>query len=552
MELFIIGIGVFFTVFSTIILGYISIATMVGPWIAPTLVLLGHTILSLYRPKDPKMPATQSIAWMQAIGAGGGIIATGVGFALPMLYFLDAPAFNSLLESPLTFSVFLAVLCLIAGGLGLLLARCWQNKFIDDTSLPFPVSNLTNVVIFSPSKGSQAKQLLSGIMGTITLCALRDGIGKIGGILSKTYYLFPSFLAKEAAFSIWPSLWAIGFTVGTTITTPLLVGLLAKYIVIFPLSQHANYLPFKLFDPMAPETFAIAFCSGLVLCEIIFSLPKYLKKWFKMAYSSTKQSTSIGRRMVQFFTAKFSAPKTPTFSWSFIIQTSITSLATYLFLSYFQFSLVSQLLLVIFTILATYSICQIGGKIGMVPFGRYSTFIVVPLLLLFKLTPLQATITCVFFDVCAATASDLLFDYKLGQINNLDSKRMYRYQWIGLIATTLVIGIFLWLLFTHLQLGSEGLFAQRSKAKALLLQSLYFDKYIVLLGIGFGWILKKCKVNPTMVFGGLIMPNSISIGIVLGSITSRLVPKPEQLQPLCAGALAAESLWILISIIGSL
>jgi hypothetical protein len=185
----------------------------------------------------------------------------------------------------------------------------------------------------------------------------------------------------------------------------------------------------------------------------------------------------------------------------------------------------------------------------MLPFGRFSTFIVIPLLLLFKLSAVQATIVCVFFDICAATASDLLFDYKIGELCALDQKKMYRYQWIGLIATSLSIGIILWLLFTRLHIGSEAFFAQRGKAKALLLQSLCFDKYIVGAGILFGWILKKCKLNPTMVFGGLIMPNSISIGLILGSLGTLVVKKTERLQPLCGGILASESLWTLITIL---
>jgi membrane protease YdiL (CAAX protease family) len=156
---------------------------------------------------------------------------------------------------------------------------------------------------------------------------------------------------------------------------------------------------------------------------------------------------------------------------------------------------------------------------------------------------------CVFFNICAAAASDLLFDIKSADLVGISRKKMYQYQWIGLLAASLCIGIILWLLFTHLELGSEALFAQRGKAKALLLQSLNLDSSIVLLGLLFGWILKQFKVNSTMVFGGLVMPNSVTIGLALGSLATLIVKKPEKLQPLSAGILAAESLWIMGSII---
>lgn len=544
MSLFVVGVGVLFAVFSTLVLSYISIATMVGPWIAPTLVLLGHIIFSLNLKFLTRQSSTQSIAWMQAIGAGGGIVATGVGFALPMLYFLDAEIFMSWLASPWYFCSIITLVSLVAGGLGLWLGRWWKERFLTEQQLPFPVSNLTHQVITSHNHPRQARQLLNGITGTLLICGLRDGIGRIGGVIAKNYYLFPSLLGREVAFSIWPSLWSIGFTVGLSITIPLFVGLVSKYLVLYPLAHHALYLPFSLFEPLAPETFAIAFCSGIVLCELVLSLPRYaMSGWRWLKHPKTPSKNTIGLAWLKNLLRL--APET-------LLELVLLSFGVVALLTYFGFGLLQQILLVIFTMIATYSICQIGGKIGMIPFGRYSTFIVVPLLLVFKLNAVQATITCVFFNICAATASDLLFDYKMGMLCDLDEKKMYRYQWIGLIATALCMGIVLWLLFTHLQLGSEALFAQRGKAKALLLQSLHFDKYIVGLGLIFGWVLKKAKINPTMVFGGLIMPNSVSIGLIVGSLCTLLTKNAEKYQPLCAGILAAESLWVLITIIAGM
>ncbi|WP_184891074.1 hypothetical protein [Candidatus Cardinium hertigii] len=141
-----------------------------------------------------------------------------------------------------------------------------------------------------------------------------------------------------------------------------------------------------------------------------------------------------------------------------------------------------------------------------------------------------------------------MFDYKTGMLCGIPQKKMYRYQWIGLIATSFGIGICLWLLFIHLPLGTEALFAQRSKAKALLLQSLDFNLSIVSLGCLFGWMLKKIKLNPSMVLGGLLMPNSITCGLLLGSLSTLIFKNKDKAQPICAGILAVEALWVIISI----
>ncbi len=541
MNMLITSLGIAFTLFSTITLGYVSMATMVGPWIAPTLVLLGHCLYSFMK-KRTESQQVQDIAIMQAIGAGGGIIATGVGFALPMLYFLDAPSFNAMLAQPWYFCGILAILCLVAGALGLWYARWDQAHFMDTQTYRFPVSELTYNVITSHTQPHLAKNFMLGSLGTLGLCFLRDGFLGFRGIIAKTYFLFPSFLGTCGALSIWPTLWAIGFSVGISTALPLFVGLIAKYVVVYPLANHAYFLPFTLFEPLSSDTFSIAFCSGLIISEVLAGLPKYFKQWYNKLTSSPLSSLS---QLLQPTNSNLAGlVETP-----HLMELCCIFFSIFLLLRFYSFPLLSQVCLVIFTLFATKAICQIAGKIGMLPFGRFSTFIVVPLLLVFQLNAIQATIVCVFFDICAATASDLLFDYKIGDSCALSRKDMFSYQWIGLIVTAASIGIIFWLLFTHLHLGSEALFAQRGKAKALLLQSLCFDKYIVFCGILFGWLLKRLKLSSTMVFGGLIMPNSISIGLILGGIGTKFVKKPENLQPLCAGILASESLWTIITIL---
>jgi len=546
MAILVVTLGIIFALFSALVLSYISIATMVGPWIAPTLVLIGFSLISLIRLKLPSQKLTESLAWMQAIGAGGGIIATGVGFALPMLYFLSPEAFGLWIKNPLNFCLSITGLCLTAGGLGLWIARWWKPAFSEKAGYSFPVSTLTYNVITSQSQPQQARHFLFGSVGTLALCFFRDGFARFAGLLSKTYYLVPSWCGHELALSLWPSLWAIGLSVGISIAMPLFIGLVAKYVLILPLANHATLLPFKLFNPVAPETLITGFCSGLIACELILALPKYAKKWVQSVVSLIKNPQTLFLSLKSTNHSLFEHSKdTPRSSF---IELAVVATGTLALLWYFGFSLMSQALLIIFTLLATYAICQIGGKIGMVPFGRFSTFIVVPMLLLFKLNPIQTTIVCVFFDICAATASDLLFDYKTGELCGLDAKKMYRYQWIGLIATAIGLGLILWFLFTNLQIGSEAFFAQRAKAKALLLQSFFFDKYALFFGFLFGWLLKKFKINGTMVFGGLIMPNSISIGLIIGSLSSKIFSKKEAFQPFCGGILAADSLWVLLTI----
>jgi len=555
MNFLVIGLGIFFSIISAAILAYISIATMIGPWIAPTIVLITSMLFKILKKPSSSIQARQEIVLIQAIASGGGIIATGIGFALPMLYFLDPITFKQWLANPWYFCTIISTISFAAGALGIWIGQSISHKLLVEDKLPFPVSQLTYNVITSQAQSQQAKSLTIGLVGTGLFCALRDGFLHIRGIIPKTLTFFPSIFGQDVAIAASPILFALGYTTGLAVTIPLLVGMISKYLVLLPLNYHADYLPVHLFPVLTHEAFATAFCSGLVLSEVIAGSLRYPQALFNGIKKSLGFLNTHRANKTNPFSTLSSKSPTPNKFFDnlsqilFRIEPFIALSSFFIFFWYFKFSLISQVTMLVFMILATYHISIIGGKIGQVQLGRFSTFIMIPMILLFKPSFMQLTMICVFFHVCAATATDLLFDYKTGQFCDLEEKRVHRAQWIGLIAVSLCIGGILWLLFTHLQLGSADLFAQRGKSKALLIQTLSFNQYVIFFGFLYGLILKKFKISPTMTFGGIIMPNSITLCLVLGGLISLLPKDKDRYLPLCSGIFASESLWILISIL---
>ena len=552
MNLFIILPSIFFALFSSSILSYISMSTMVGPWIAPVLVLIGGIILKLRRIPQEKSVMNQEIALMQTAGSVGGLIAIGIGFTLPTLFFLDPVFFNDWLKYPLHFCSFIGVSCFIAGGLGLWLARIWADKLINKEKLAFPVGDLIYETISSQSQTKQTKSMFAGFFSTIGICFLRDGFLKFKGIIPQVIYLFRSFVGKEIAIAIWPTVWAVGFIVGIKIVTPLFIGMLSRYIIVFPL----NSLSF--FSNINKDTFLMAFCSGLVVSEFVLGNLKYPVIFFKAIKNNLNKNfvskiKSNFSKYLNFLNINKIFSNKGNFSLTEFVfkykEPIVLFSLSFIFLYFLGFMPLAQILFLILTLLFTYQISLLGGKVGLVPFGRFATFIMIPMMLLFKLNYFQITFVCVFYNICAASATDLLFDYKVGHLCKIDFKRVYKYQWLGLIVTSLSIGFFLWLLFTNLKLGTVELFAQRAKSRALLIQSLNFDFYVVGLGFIYGWVLKKLKFNPTMVFGGLLMPNTITIGLAIGAVISYFSKKTQEQTSFWSGVFASESLWILLTII---
>lgn len=524
-------------------LAYISIATMIGPWIAPTIVLIAGLVLRLK--KTSSTQKIHDIALIQTVGSVSGIVATGIGFTLPTLYFLDKPYFESLLKNPLSFSLIIGLLIIAGGSLGILLARSVTTRFLNDPELSFPVSQLIYKTITSQT--NQIKKLLTGLSLSSLFCLLRDGFSisrfKLAPLIPwKEFFVFPSLFKNTIHIVLWPMLWAIGFIAGISITLPLLVGLIAKYLVLYPLNHHALITPFSLFQPLDDTTFTMSFCSGLIIAETIPSLLHYPS----LIWHSIKQYTGISTLSTpQSLLQKLKKPLSLLPKLESFIALSLT-IAIF---SYFQFPILAQFVMILLTILATYQINYLGSKIGLIQFGRFTTFVMIPTMLLFPLTALQTTILCVFVSICFATSSDLLFNYKIGELCNINIKRIYRYQWLGLIITALSLGTFLWLLFTNLHLGTSELFAQRAKARAILIQFFDFNWTVMIFGALFGFILKKLKVNPLMVLGGILMPNSLTLGLVFGAIGSLFTTNKHELFPFFSGIFTGESLWLIISII---
>ena len=215
-------------------------------------------------------------------------------------------------------------------------------------------------------------------------------------------------------------------------------------------------------------------------------------------------------------------------------------------LSFFNFSLLSQMYLIVGTFICTYQIVYIAGKIGLAQLGRFATFVMVPAMFIFTLDYVQIVLIALFVEVCGGVATDILFGRKIAHLMSIKSTTMRKYQYIGLVISSLAIGIIFWLLINHFQLGSAELLAQRAQSRQLLIHVQSFDYYVLALGFIFGLILKKTKMSPMLVLGGLLMPLNVSIGLMVGGLLTLFVKDKEEWYPLWSGVFAANSLWMLV------
>lgn len=546
MQIVTVLVGILLTSFATLIMSYISLATGIGPWIETTLVLMGMLIFALGYQRSTSQQRSRALGLVSVAGGIGGIAAVAAGFTFPTLYFLDPTAFSLLLASPWQFAGVLSVTSFVAGAFGLTCAHYFGDSLLDKEDLPFPIGELVYKMIMAADNFSKAISLALGFIGTLGFL----GIQVFFDFLSKPMRLIKgqalgplTVPSLEIPLDQLPMFWAIGFVTGHVIAVPLLVGLLSKIFVIEPLFYfypklceflsvqgvigllHLQYQP----NVITSNDFTIAFSSGLVLFgafESFISLSKSARSGFGNLFKTTSGAFSYNG------------------SWVTISSILILTIGVFSFL---EFNMLAQVYLMLFTLLCCYQLMMIAGKFGIAPIGRFATFVVVPGMLLFGFTPLQITCVALFVETSGGVACDALFGKKMGRLASIEPETIVRYQWLGLLVSSLAIGGIFLALISHFGLGNEvgALAATRSASRALLLSIKSFDLGVLSLGVGFGYLISFTKVSPALLLAGILMPLSYSLMLALGGLSTYLVKEKEEQYPFWSGVFASNSLWML-------
>ncbi len=232
-----------------------------------------------------------------------------------------------------------------------------------------------------------------------------------------------------------------------------------------------------------------------------------------------------------------------------LLQLLAVFVILFVVLSSYNFSLFSQVYLLLFTLLTTHQLLVIAGKTGLAPFPRFATFVMIPGLLLFGFDPLFVTMLSTFVEVCGGVAVDLMFGRKYAALAGIEYKKITFFQVVALVATVCSIGFIFWYLISTFGLGTPELFAQRASARAALVRAFDFNLIVLALGVMFGFLLKYMHVNSALVVGGLAMPPDLSILLIGGGFTTYLVQDKEYYYPFWSGVFAASSLWMVLKAI---
>lgn len=535
MNFIVIIISIALSLFSTIVMSYVSLATPIGPWIAPTLVfialLVSRAIVRI---------TTTSMAYAVSAGSIGGIMATACAFSFPTIYFLDPTLFNTWMRSPLFFSALLGSFSFLAGAFGIVVADMSEKTLLDTQNLSFPIGQMIHKMIAAQNQIRKAYELMVGFATAAIFSFLQGGLLLTHAIIPKSVTVLPS--VKFLIFSlprmvinldIAPMIWAIGFVTGHVIALPLAVGACANIVLLAPVQR-------SFFSYLSSMEFTLAFCSGIVFfitMMSVVSMPKQIINGIrnslkKMAYKKKSIMSYLQMRDVFF---------------SLFIAVGLV-----MFLSYFAFPWYVQLYLIVCSVVTTYQIAAIAGRIGLALLGRFATFVMVPAMLMFNINYVHMVFIATFVEMAGGVAADVLFGRKLAQLSDISRATMRKYQLLGLVVTSMSIGAIFWLLINHFGLGSPELFAYRAQSRQLLIQAKHFDYTVVAVGALFGMLLQQIRLNPMLVLGGLLMPLDITFGLVAGGFLAVMSSDKEGWYPFWSGIFASNSLCMLLRAIFTL
>ena len=499
---------------------YISLAIPVGPWIEPTMVLVTIALYRLFKGFVSSGPSKIAIT---VVGSSvGGIVATGLGFSFPALFFLDPELFNQLMKDPFYFIFSLALFTFAAGLFGFAIADYLEEKFIEKERLPFPVGQLVYKMIAAQNHVKKAAELALGFITTMSFCLAQEGLGLPKEVKIVGSSTFGGLKIPMLSFNIFPVLWAIGFVTGHVIAVPLFVGALAQLIFGHMMSGY-------FFPNLLIEDFVLAFGSGMVLASAVYGItetPKFLWNGF-LKLSSQSHRSALWQKINHY---------------ECIVVLSVV----FGTLTFFGFSPLSQIYLVIFTFICTYAITKIAGRIGIAHLGRFATFVMVPGMFIFNWSFLEITLTSCFVEVAGGVATDILFGRKMASLAGIPNQYVKKYQLFGLVVSCLTVGLIFWLLINHFELGSADLFAQKAKARALLVFAPRFNNYLLAAGCLFTYVLKLMKINRSLVLGGLLMPINVSFGLIFGALIAHFTKSREEWFPFWSGVFASHSIWMLL------
>ncbi|MBN1157215.1 OPT/YSL family transporter [Candidatus Woesearchaeota archaeon] len=477
-----VAVGIAVTIFLLISSCYIALKIGALPWpIIFSVIVCAGLLRILSAGKNLNI---HEINVAQAGGTIGGLLASGVAFTLPGIWYLEKTK-GITIGMPSTWV--LAVLCALAGLLGVLLSIPLRKRFVEEEKLSFA----------------------SGAAGAEVLKA-----GKAGG---KMLLVLIIVALLSGIFALWRD---ISFPAGFTVTSLAAAGLFLTFYPM-PLAIGTGYIIGK------KATFNWFF-GALIGWAILIPLLVSFGNESSAAVSMT-QNLGMGLLLgsgIGFFFAYITpkikqifVPMLREKEW-YIRSAPLLSLLSIIILTLIGINVIASIITVVLLYVMVTIAARMTGEINIDPLEQFGILVVLIIILLFslfglKLGYLPAFLIAMFVSIACAVAGDIGHDYKSAKIIGTSYKDIIRIDLIAAIVAGLLAPFVLDIIKKSF---SDILFTPSMPApqSQLVASSIFGFAYphIFLMGFVTAFvyeiIIKIAKMNQPI----LLMP--LGIGMFLG------------------------------------
>lgn len=477
---------------------------------------------------------------VQTIGSAGESVAAGTIFTLPAL-FMWAKEWGTVTPSLAE----IAVIAFIGGTLGVLFMVPLRKALIvqEHGTLPYPEGQAcAEVLVAGEEGGAKSSTVFAGLGIAAAYKFITDGLKAFP---SEVHWEIPAYKGSGIGMDVLPALLGVGYICGPKISSYLFCGGLLGWFVLMPV-----IVLFGGSTVLFPATVSIAevyaeggsfaiwsnyikyIGAGAVACGGVLSLIKSLPliiRTFKDAIKGFGKGVETDERTNQDLNLKI-----------ILIGVVILAVAMWL-IPIIPINLFGAFLVIIFGFFfATVSsrmVGLVGSSNNPVSGMTIATLIVASVALKATGTDGQkgmvaAIVIGGIICIIAAIAGDTSQDLKTGYILGSTPKKQQIGEVIGVLASSLVIGLVLYLFDLGMEYGSEALPAPQATLMKMIVEGVMGGNLpwaLIFVGVFIALMVEFLGI-PVLPFAiGLYLPIHLSTPMMVGGIVKWLVEKKKNL-----------------------
>jgi len=499
---------------------YLALRQNAFYWASVLTSLVSIGVLRLLS-RVPKRASVHEINITQAAASTGGILAAGLCFVVPALYFMDKSRFQAFISDTTGFILTITTLSLVGGICGVIFSAYLRRHMIEEEKLAFPTGIAAADTIKATEKGGkQMRNLMLTFFGVALFTVLRDGIqfGKVS--LKSIIPYFQDF--TRPPFTIqWgyvPAFIGAGYLMGWRVVFTWGLGALFSNFLYVPALYYLLKIPFEAKQPYV-LSMGVGIVVGGALTLFVTKIGPSIVKTIRAAVTLREGKKELNPRWVP-----------------------IVGVLSALFVSaYFHISLVASVLMVVGAWLMSSLAARMSGEVNVDPMEIFAVIVLIAIRIFVPLSTQELIYLGTIICVAVGVAGDTLFDLKAGHILGTTPIDITKAQLVGAISASFITGISMLALFKSFTLGTPELFALQAQSVAYMLGAINWTIFGAGIVIGIGLTFFK---QSGIAFGvGVFIPLFLTVPFIVGGIWSFLKRKrgdDETERIISAGAIGGE------------